>query len=255
MNNRYDIFISYRRVGGAQYARILQLMLIQRGYKVFLDYDELIDGVFSEKIRSAINEAPVFMLVLSKGSMARCAQKNDWVREEINLAVQQNKHIIPVNPDNGFDGFPDQMPVRLKEAILLNQHSEISFGQALGATIDLLIKNRLLPTLGKRISHGQLDEDYAVAQAILSGQQVYKRFKNRLRIVSAVMMIAIVLGICMLFWKDQCEKNNSEADLIELTSIRKGLEEKYKNFIYYELNTSVFEEVLTWIYMLGGRKK
>ena len=24
-------------------------------------------------------------------------------------------------------------------------------------------------------------------------------------------------------------------------------EEKYKNFIYYELNTSVFEEVLTWI--------
>lgn len=29
-------------------------------------------------------------------------------------------------------------------------------------------------------------------------------------------------------------------------------EEKYKNFIYYELNTSVFEEVLTWIYALGG---
>ncbi len=31
-------------------------------------------------------------------------------------------------------------------------------------------------------------------------------------------------------------------------------EEKYKNFIYYELNTSVFEEVLTWIYTLGGNK-
>ena len=26
-NNKYDIFISYRRDGGAQYARILQLML------------------------------------------------------------------------------------------------------------------------------------------------------------------------------------------------------------------------------------
>ena len=38
---QYDIFISYRRTGGAQYARILQLMLTQRGYKVFLDYDEL----------------------------------------------------------------------------------------------------------------------------------------------------------------------------------------------------------------------
>ena len=31
-------------------------------------------------------------------------------------------------------------------------------------------------------------------------------------------------------------------------------EEKYKNFIYYELNTSVFEDVLNWIYKLGGSK-
>ena len=30
-------------------------------------------------------------------------------------------------------------------------------------------------------------------------------------------------------------------------------ENKYKNFIYYELNISVFEEVLTWIYSLGGK--
>lgn len=31
-------------------------------------------------------------------------------------------------------------------------------------------------------------------------------------------------------------------------------ESKYKNFIYYELNATVFEEVLTWIYSLGGKK-
>lgn len=31
-------------------------------------------------------------------------------------------------------------------------------------------------------------------------------------------------------------------------------EQKYKNFIYYELNTSVFEEVIKWIYTLGGNK-
>ena len=31
-------------------------------------------------------------------------------------------------------------------------------------------------------------------------------------------------------------------------------EHKYKNYIYYELNTSVFEEVIKWIYMLGGNK-
>jgi len=31
-------------------------------------------------------------------------------------------------------------------------------------------------------------------------------------------------------------------------------EEKHGNFIYYQLNTSVFEDVLRWIYMLGGNK-
>ena len=160
--SKYDIFISYRRTGGAQYARILQLMLIQRGYKVFLDYDELTDGIFSDKIRAAIREAPVFMLVLSGGSMARCANEGDWVREEITLAVKQQKHIIPVNPDNSFDGFPDAMPAELQEAIGSHQHSEISFGQALGATIDLMIKNRLAPTLGERTSSQHKDEDYAI---------------------------------------------------------------------------------------------
>jgi len=28
-------------------------------------------------------------------------------------------------------------------------------------------------------------------------------------------------------------------------------EEKYKNYIYYNLNTSVFEEILRWIYNLS----
>ncbi|MBR7163371.1 MAG: winged helix-turn-helix transcriptional regulator [Clostridia bacterium] len=42
--------------------------------------------------------------------------------------------------------------------------------------------------------------------------------------------------------------------LAKLKSADLIAEEKYKNFIYYELNTSVFEEVLTWIYALGGNK-
>lgn len=33
------------------------------------------------------------------------------------------------------------------------------------------------------------------------------------------------------------------------------VEQKYKNYIYYEFNASVFEDVLTWIYNLGGEKK
>lgn len=38
-----------------------------------------------------------------------------------------------------------------------------------------------------------------------------------------------------------------KADLIIVT--------KHKNFIYYELNISVFEDVLIWIKSLGGKKE
>ena len=41
--------------------------------------------------------------------------------------------------------------------------------------------------------------------------------------------------------------------LAKLKSADLITEKKYKNYIYYELNTSVFEEVLTWLYALGGK--
>lgn len=224
---KYDIFISYRRDGGAQYARILQLMLIQRGYRVFLDYDELTDGVFSDKIRAAINEAPVFMLVLSKGALNRCCKEGDWVREEISLAVRQKKHIIPVNPDNGFDGFPESMPEELRASIGFHQYSEISFGQALGATIDLMIKNRLVPTLGERGTNEHKDEDYAAAQESLRRQDAHNRFMKWLGIASAVAVIAIVLGACFYFWQYQNAKEQTEADIADLEKLRTEIEERH----------------------------
>jgi hypothetical protein len=50
---KYDIFISYRRDDGGQYARILQLELEKYNYKVFLDYEELTDGVFGSLLLQA----------------------------------------------------------------------------------------------------------------------------------------------------------------------------------------------------------
>ncbi len=147
---KYDIFISYRREGGAQYARTLQLMLEKKGYRVFLDYDELKDEKFSPQIEAAIKNSTVYMIILTKGSMARGANEGDWVRREIEIAVENKKRIVPVNPDGTFDGVPDTVPLRIKSAIEDTQHSEVNFGQTLNATVDLMVKNRIKPYVHHR---------------------------------------------------------------------------------------------------------
>lgn len=230
MANRYDIFISYRRDGGAQYARIIQLMLIQRGYKVFLDYDELTDGVFSDKIQKAIREAPVFMLVLSKGSMQRCANEGDWVRREITLAVEQHKHIIPINPDNSFDGFPKEMPENLRNAIGSLQYSEISFGQALGATIDLMIANRLIPNLGKRNSKNKIDSDYDAANESLRKADAHRKFIKKLTIICAIVIIAIISVTCYWIINNQKNKDSAEQLKAQLSALRSEVEQRHSRF-------------------------
>ncbi len=43
--------------------------------------------------------------------------------------------------------------------------------------------------------------------------------------------------------------------LAKLKSADLVAEERYKNYIYYSLNASVFEELLAWIYGFGGGTK
>jgi len=77
-----DIFISYRREGGIDKARTVVAELQKRGYNsIFFDQDSLKDGRFDTRIEDAIRNCKDYILLLSKGSMARCCDKNDWVPE------------------------------------------------------------------------------------------------------------------------------------------------------------------------------
>lgn len=229
MNSKYDIFISYRRDGGAQYARILQLMLSQRGYKVFLDYDELKDGVFGKKIKSAIKEAPVFLFVLSKNSLDRCKNENDWVREEILYAIEGGKKIVPVNPDKTFDGIHEKIPELICEITEI-QKSEIDFGQALGVTVNLMITNRLISVLGERVPQKHKDEDADAAKETLRKIDAHNRFMKRLGIVTAFIVILMVLVSCLFYWRHVRQTEMIEQEKAKLTEQRTELEKKYQDF-------------------------
>ena len=92
-DTKYDVFISYRRSTGSDDARLLQQALKARGYEVFFDYDSLRNGQFDKRIFSAIDEAPVFVLLLSEGVFDRCADATDWVRMEVEHALCKNRRI------------------------------------------------------------------------------------------------------------------------------------------------------------------
>ena len=152
-DKKYDIFISYRNADGAQYARILQLELEEKyHYKVFLDYDELKDGVYGKDIVDAIQSATIFIMVLTPEYLTRTVEDDSWITKEIRMAIENKKHFIPVNPDRKFNGIPKDTPEDIAAVVNDNQHSNIDFGQALRATVDMMVKNRIVPHIrSKRI--------------------------------------------------------------------------------------------------------
>ena len=143
MKKSYDIFLSYRRSDGKLLARLLKESLEKRGYRVFLDMDELLDSVFDEHIIQAIQTTPIFLLLMTQQCFSRCHNPNDWVRMEIEYAVRTGTNIIPINPDNLFTRFPKSMPSHLREVVAMHQYSTIDTGQLYQVSIDKLINDRL----------------------------------------------------------------------------------------------------------------
>lgn len=107
-----DIFISYRREGGYAMARLLYECLHNVGLSVFLDLEELRAGPFNTKLYEAIDSCENFLLVLPPNSLDRCSAENDWLRLEIEHAINQKKNIIPILM-NGFE-FTDKLPTSLQ---------------------------------------------------------------------------------------------------------------------------------------------
>lgn len=109
----YDIFISYRRDGGYEMARLLYEHLKNLGLNPFFDLEELRSGPFNAKLYNVIEESENFVLVLPPHGLDRCVSPDDWLRLEIQHAVQKNKNIIPLMMQ-GFS-WPSVMPAGLEK--------------------------------------------------------------------------------------------------------------------------------------------
>ena len=102
MNNtksqdRYDIFISYRRSDGFATARLIYDRLYQQGYRVSFDMETLRSGDFNTQLYERIENCRDVVVIVSKEALQfREKREQDWMRLEVAHAIKHKKNIIPV---------------------------------------------------------------------------------------------------------------------------------------------------------------
>ena len=120
MEHKYNIFISYRRDGGIELADSIYQRLINAGYSVFIDLEQLNSGRFNKKLLTVIENCTDFILVLPPNALDRCSEADDWVRLEIEHAKKHNKNIIPIML-RGFEWpAPKSLPNSLQDISTFN---------------------------------------------------------------------------------------------------------------------------------------
>ena len=212
---KYEVFISYRRDGGVDYARMIYLELKGRGYNTFFDYNSLRDGKFNEGIFKAIEESRYFILVLSSGALDRCMDESDWVRHEIEYAMSKNKAIIPVCPSGNVREFPAQMPE--------------SFEPLRNIQISMLQMDDLFDKSFDKIVEDRFDAAFREGRApvSVSGGITSKTFKRiGFGVISAIIAAAIIIGIATV--KSRVLEKDKVEQVGQLTEkmIRQAAEEK-----------------------------
>lgn len=132
----YDIFISYRRVGGFESANLIAEKLRGMGYSVFFDVESLRSGKFNEQLYNVIEQCKDFVIVLPESALDRCSNEDgtpnedDWIRKEVVHAMRLEKNIVPVML-SGFE-WPKKMPVGMEalcdyQSITATSHDTFDF--------------------------------------------------------------------------------------------------------------------------------
>lgn len=95
------VFVSYRRTN-LPWALAVSQNLTQSGFDVFLDYTGVASGDFESIILENIHSRAHFLVLLTPSALERCGEPGDWLRREIEAALDSRRNIVPLMLE-GFD--------------------------------------------------------------------------------------------------------------------------------------------------------
>ena len=95
------VFLSYRRTNISWALAIFQ-SLTHYGYDVFLDFSGVASSDFERVILGNITARAHFLVLLTPSALERCNEPEDWLRREIEAALDSHRNIVPLMLE-GFD--------------------------------------------------------------------------------------------------------------------------------------------------------
>ena len=154
----YDVFISYRRVGGFDTAGHIYDRLTNDGYSVSYDIDSLREGHFDTQLLVRIEQCVDFILIVDKNCFERTLDpttktEDDWLRQELAYALKLKKNIIPILLAGAT--FPENLPEDIYDVRYYNGPSHNneyfdSFYGKLKSFLRALPRNSVSPLLNSQ---------------------------------------------------------------------------------------------------------
>ena len=159
----FDIFISYRRSDGDEIAAKINETLKGNHYRCFFDFESLKDGRFDDRIERAIEDAPVFIALLTPHYLERPKkdaekelseeekgeQEKDWVIREIECAIKNKRKIIPIDYNKKFVDYPESISEEIKKGLGDHNFAVVSSGQQYPRDMKALMEEWIGDTIPK----------------------------------------------------------------------------------------------------------
>ena len=119
------VFISYRRTN-LPWALAIYQDLHHNGYDVFFDYLSIDSGNFEKVIIENIKTRAHFVVILTPSALERCNEPGDWLRREIETAMDEKRNIVPLMLESFDFGSPLVKQALTGKLALLNQYNGLS---------------------------------------------------------------------------------------------------------------------------------
>lgn len=154
------VFLSYRHSNKFM-ANLLYYALLSQKIDVYIDKDRIIAGGFPAQLTEAVKKCEYFIVVVDSVSLEERPGESDWYRDEIKLAIKENKRIIPVIIDklrwpqkcNWPELWIDIPELSDYQTVTLNENIDITIKELVGLLDLPFYEDTALQLLKKAVSN------------------------------------------------------------------------------------------------------